>query len=192
MLDISENTLSTIILPLYTQKIWRIKLIPIAESFIAFDEMCRGRSKDVYSEKKGEMFLNIAGQEIKIIGVADRIEVDEQGQSVVIDYKTGSLPSRKDIDCGLSPQLIIAGLMMEEGGFGIKVRNVKQVMYVKISSSKPYIQTLNIDLSREQLRSHRQGLISLLEYYITNKTFSYNVDLQKYNDYTHLARTLRN
>ena len=192
MLYISENTLSTIILPLYTQKIWRIKLIPIAESFIAFDEMRRSRSKDVYSEKKGEMFLNIAGQEIKIIGVADRIEVDEQGQSVVIDYKTGSLPSRKDIDCGLSPQLIIAGLMMEEGGFGIKVRNVKQVMYVKISSSKPYIQTLNIDLSREQLRSHRQGLISLLEYYITNKTFSYNVDLQKYNDYTHLARTLRN
>ena len=154
--------------------------------------MRRSHAKYVYSEQKGEIFLNIAGQEIKIIGVADRIEVDEQGQSVVIDYKTGSLPSRKDVDCGLSPQLIIAGLMMQEGGFGIKVRNVKQIIYVKISSSKPYIQTLNIDLNREQLRSHRQGLISLLEYYVTNKNFSYNVDLQKYNDYTHLARTLRN
>lgn len=192
MLDISENILSTIILPLYTQKIWRIKLAPIVESFIAFDEMRRSDFKYVYPEQKGEIFLNIAGQEIKIIGVADRIEVDEQEQSVVIDYKTGSLPSRKDIDCGLSPQLIIAGLMMQEGGFGIKVRNVKQIMYVKISSSKPYIQTLNIDLNREKLRSHKQGLISLLEYYVTNKNFSYNVDLQKYNDYTHLARTLRN
>lgn len=191
MLDISENTLSTIILPLYTQKIWRIKLMPIAESFIAFDEMRRNHSKHVYSEQKGEMFLNIAGQEIKIVGVADRIEVDAQGQSVVIDYKTGSLPSRKDIDCGLSPQLIIAGLMMEEGGFGIKVRNVKQVIYVKISSSKPYIQTLNIDLNREQLRSHKQGLISLLEYYVTNKNFFYNINLQKYNSYTHLARILK-
>ncbi len=192
ILDISQDVLNRIILPLYTKKIWRIKFVPIARSFVEFDEIRRKDFKYIYSEQKGEMKLNIAGQEIKIIGVADRIEIDESGQSTVIDYKTGSLPTRKDIDYGLSPQLIIAGLMLQEGGFGVKVRNVKQAIYVKISSSKPYIQTLSIDLDEEKLTRHKQGLVSLLEYYIKNKNFAYDIDIQQYNDYAHLARTFRN
>lgn len=191
ILNISEDILSNIILPPHTKKVWRIKFIPIAESFIEFDEGRRRDFKYVYPEQKGEISLKIAGQEIKIIGVADRIELDEHGQSVVIDYKTGSLPTKKEVDSGLSPQLIIAGLMLQEGGFGIKVQNVKQIMYVKISSSKPYIQTLRIELNREQLARHKEGLASLLEYYVINKNFTYDIDLQKYNDYAHLARTLR-
>ncbi|UCM86122.1 MAG: PD-(D/E)XK nuclease family protein [Rickettsia endosymbiont of Culicoides impunctatus] len=188
ILDISNNLLQDVILPTYTQKIWQIKFMPIAESFVEFDEQRRNGCKYIYSETRGAISLNIAGQELTIIGVADRIEIDEFGAAVIIDYKTGSLPSRKDIETGLSPQLIIEALMLQEGGFGIEVNNVKQVSYVKISSSKPIIQILEIDLTREELAGHKQGMIRLLEYYIMNKSFSYDIDLLKHDDYAHLAR----
>ncbi|WP_425362876.1 PD-(D/E)XK nuclease family protein [Candidatus Tisiphia endosymbiont of Hybos culiciformis] len=188
ILDISNNILQNTILPTYTQKIWQIKFMPIAESFIEFDEQRRNDYKYIYSESRGEILLNIGGQELTIIGVADRIEIDAFGAAVIIDYKTGSLPSRKDVESGLSPQLIIEALMLQEGGFGIEVHSVKQVTYVKISSSKPIIQTLEIDITREELDHHKQGMMRLLEYYITNKSFSYDIDLLKYDDYAHLAR----
>ncbi|WP_250311911.1 PD-(D/E)XK nuclease family protein [Rickettsia endosymbiont of Oedothorax gibbosus] len=188
ILDISNNLLQDVILPTYTQKIWQIKFMPIAESFVEFDEQRRNGCKYIYSETRGAISLNIAGQELTIIGVADRIEIDEFGVAVIIDYKTGSLPSRKDIETGLSPQLIIEALMLQEGGFGMQIHNVKQVVYVKISSSKPIIQTLEIDITREALARHKQGMIRLLEYYITNKSFSYDIDLLKHDDYAYLAR----
>ncbi|WP_342267999.1 PD-(D/E)XK nuclease family protein [Candidatus Tisiphia endosymbiont of Empis tessellata] len=188
ILEISNNILQNTILPAYTQKIWQIKFIPIAESFIEFDEKRRSDFQYVYSECRGEILLNIGGQELTIIGVADRIEVDELGAAVIIDYKTGSLPSKKDVEAGLSPQLIIEGLMLQEGGFAMKVHSVKQVTYVKISSSKPIIQTLEIDLTKEDLDRHKQGMMRVLEYYVMNKNFPYDIDLLKYDDYAHLAR----
>ncbi|WP_341747443.1 PD-(D/E)XK nuclease family protein [Candidatus Tisiphia endosymbiont of Dascillus cervinus] len=188
ILEISNNILQNTILPAYTQKIWQIKFIPIAESFIEFDEKRRSDFQYVYSECRGEILLNIGGQELTIIGVADRIEVDELGAAVIIDYKTGSLPSKKDVEAGLSPQLIIEGLMLQEGGFAMKVHSVKQVTYVKISSSKPIIQTLEIDLTKEDLDRHKQGMMRVLEYYVTNKNFPYDIDLLKYDDYAHLTR----
>ncbi|WP_375330443.1 PD-(D/E)XK nuclease family protein [Candidatus Tisiphia endosymbiont of Nemotelus uliginosus] len=188
ILDISNNLLQDVILPTYTQKIWQIKFMPIAESFVEFDEQRRNGCKYIYSETRGAISLNIAGQELTIIGVADRIEIDEFGAAIIIDYKTGSLPSRKDIETGLSPQLIIEALMLQEGGFGMQIHNVKQVVYVKISSSKPIIQTLEIELTKEELARHKQGMIRLLEYYITNKSFSYDIDLLKHDDYAYLAR----
>ncbi|WP_341757174.1 MULTISPECIES: PD-(D/E)XK nuclease family protein [unclassified Candidatus Tisiphia] len=188
ILDISNNILQNTILPTYTQKIWQIKFVPIAESFIEFDEQRRNDCKYIYSESRGEISLNIGGQKLTIIGVADRIEIDEFGAAVIIDYKTGSLPSRKDVETGLSPQLIIEALMLQEGGFGIEVHNVKQAVYVKISSSKPIIQTLEIEFTREELARHKQGMMRLLEYYITNKSFSYDIDLLKHDDCAYLAR----
>ncbi|WP_341755029.1 PD-(D/E)XK nuclease family protein [Candidatus Tisiphia endosymbiont of Ptychoptera albimana] len=188
ILEISNNILQNTILPAYTQKIWQIKFIPIAESFIEFDEKRRSDFQYIYSECRGEILLNIGGQELTIIGVADRIEVDKLGAAVIIDYKTGSLPSKKDVEAGLSPQLIIEALMLQEGGFAMKVHSVKQVTYVKISSSKPIIQTLEIDLTKEDLDRHKQGMMRVLEYYVTNKNFPYDIDLLKYDDYAHLAR----
>ncbi|WP_341764556.1 PD-(D/E)XK nuclease family protein [Candidatus Tisiphia endosymbiont of Beris chalybata] len=188
ILDISDGIAQNTTLPLYTKKIWQTKFIPIAKSFIEFDEERRKHFKYIYPECRGEMSLTIAGQELKIIAVADRIEVNEKKQAVIIDYKTGTLPNKQDVELGLSPQLIIEALILREGGFGIQVAEIQQIMYVKLSSSPPYIQTIAIDLSKEELNKHQQGMLHLLEYYITNKNFSCEIDLLPYNDYEHLAR----
>ncbi len=190
ILDISHDILHSTNWPSYTQKIWQTKFSSIAEPFVIFDEERRKFRKYIYPECSGELSLTIAGQDLKIVAVADRIEVDGQGRAVIVDYKTGVLPTKKDIENGLSPQLIIEALILEGGGFGVKVHNVEEVVYVKFSSSPPYLQTTTIELSKEVLNKHKQGMLNLLEYYITNKNFSYNLDLLTYNDYAHLARIM--
>ncbi len=190
LINIGNNILQNTALPVYTKKTWQIKLLPLAKAFIAFDDEQRKNCKNIYFELKGELRLNIAGHNLKIIGIADRIEINKLNQVTILDYKTGAIPSKKEIDSGLSPQLIIESLMILENGFAItpNINHNITIAYVKISSSEPYLQLTEIKLSKEDLSRHKQGLISLLEHYITNKFFPYNVDLLKYNDYLHLRR----
>ncbi|WP_342170192.1 PD-(D/E)XK nuclease family protein [Rickettsia endosymbiont of Seladonia tumulorum] len=194
LLNIGNNILHSTILPTYTKKTWQTKLTLLSKAFILFDMERRKNCQKIYFEIKGELNLNIAGQNIKIIGIADRIEISKSNRITILDYKTGTIPTKKEIELGLSPQLIIESLMILENGFNILSHSHESgnsieditIAYVKITSTKPYVQTTEISLSMETLDKHKQGLIRLLEYYVTNKSFVYDLDMSKYNDYLHL------
>ncbi|WP_395476347.1 PD-(D/E)XK nuclease family protein [Rickettsia endosymbiont of Pantilius tunicatus] len=200
LLNIGNNILHSTILPTYTKKTWQTKLTLLSKTFILFDMERRKNCQKIYFEIKGELNLNIAGQNIKIIGIADRIEISKSNRITILDYKTGTIPTKKEIELGLSPQLIIESLMILENGFNIchshspvchssnggnPVEDIT-IAYVKITSTEPYVQTTEISLSMETLEKHKQGLIRLLEYYVINKSFVYDLDMSKYNDYLHL------
>jgi len=228
LINIGNNILHSSILPIYTKKTWQTKLVLLSKAFILFDIERRKNCQEIYFEIKGELSLNIAGQDIKIIGIADRIEISKSNRITILDYKTGTIPTKKEIELGLSPQLIIESLMLLENGFSTAsfrkldtsefsdirlcsrtfVRSAGSVVnssclklsesscinkeitiaYVKITSTEPYVQTTEISLSREVLDKHKKGLIKLLEYYVINKSFTYDLDLSQYNDYLHLTR----
>ncbi|MCZ6901277.1 MAG: palindromic element RPE1 domain-containing protein [Rickettsia endosymbiont of Ixodes persulcatus] len=203
LINIGDHILYSTILPVYTKKAWQIKLVAFSKAFILFDIERRKNCKKIYFEIKGELRLNIAGQDIKIIGIADRIEISKSNNITILDYKTGTIPTKKEIKLGLSPQLIIESLMLLENGFtechsrtlchsresGNPVINKEiTIAYVEITSTDPYIQTTEIALNIETLNRHKAGLVKLLEHYITNKFFSYDLNLSKYNDYLHLSR----
>jgi len=190
LLKYGADILQNISLPEYTVKIWQIKLIPIARAFIEFDQQRRLNTTRIYSEARGELKLNIAEQELTIVGVADRIEIDKYGKISILDYKTGTLPSKKDIESGLSPQLIILALIALEGGFFLDslTHILHEIIYVKLASSQPYIQITEVNLTKQMLIKHKQGLVELIKYYLTTKNFSKEIDLLQYNPYSHLAR----
>ncbi|WP_040257625.1 palindromic element RPE3 domain-containing protein [Rickettsia hoogstraalii] len=199
LINIGNHILYGTILPSYTKKTWQIKLTAFSKAFILFDIERRKNCKEIYFETKGELRLNIAGQDIKIIGIADRIEISKSNNITILDYKTGTIPTKKEIELGLSPQLIIESLMLLENGFlechsqpllchSRESGNPITIAYVKITSTEPYVQTTEIALSIETLNKHKAGLVKLLEYYVTNKSFSYDLNLSKYNDYLHLIR----
>jgi ATP-dependent helicase/nuclease subunit B len=53
-----------------------------------------------------------------LVGRADRIERRREGGLAVLDYKTGTPPSQKDVDAGLAPQLLLEAAMLGDGAFG--------------------------------------------------------------------------
>lgn len=188
-INVAQNILDKIDLFEQTKKLWFMKVSAIAEEFIDFDESRRKNTSIVAPEVSGEMDLEINGFNIKITAIADRIEITKKGTVAILDYKTGSLPTKKDVFFGLSPQLIIEALICQNAGFSsIGMLNISEIVYVKISNSRPYIKTDTIELTRKDLERHKSQMISLLDYYINNKVFYKEVDLLKYNDYKHLSR----
>jgi ATP-dependent helicase/nuclease subunit B len=188
--DLSGEYLKKLDIPEYSKKSWMTKILSIAPEFIKFEKSRRQEIASVHCEIKGTLQLNIKGKKIDILAIADRIEVGKDGNVYIMDYKTGAIPTRTDVLSGLSPQLIVESIILAEGGFNIPSIHVKKIIYVKINSNKPYLKMTEIDLSTDEIKRHKNGLISLFEHYITTNTYPIEPCQMKYDDYTHFARRL--
>ena len=65
------------------------------------------------AEQKGE--ARIAG--VQLYGIADRIDRCGEDALAIVDYKTGSKPTRKALNAHFAMQLGLLGLIAREGGF---------------------------------------------------------------------------
>ncbi len=177
-------------IPDVTKKIWQFKLNALAVDFIDFHHERQKNCSNILVEKKGIMQLAIAGREVRILAIADRIEIDKHNKNncMIIDYKTGAIPAKSDVLSGLSPQLIVESIIMSEGGFDGAKRNVSSIIYIKIASSAPYINITEINLNREELLRHKEGLTCLLEHYITCGNYPLEPSNAAYDDYSYLRR----
>ncbi len=160
----------------------------IAPELNDFETRRREQIQSIHCEIKGNLELSIKGKKITISAISDRIEIGKKGEAYILDYKTGAIPTKKDITSGLSPQLLVEAIILSENGFGISVKKIEKLIYVKINSYSPYITTTEIELSKEDIQNHKKGLISLLEHYITTNQFPIKPCAMKYDDYTHFAR----
>ncbi len=99
---------------------WAPRLTRIAD-WVAEQEIMR-RSKSppaqVKSEVAGEITLHRPGGPFTLRGRADRIEKRSDGTLTILDYKTGSVPTRRAVEQGFASQLLLEAAMAEEGGFG--------------------------------------------------------------------------
>ena len=51
------------------------------------------------------------GGPFPLVGRADRIERRADGALAILDYKTGTPPTQKEVDAGLAPQLLLEAAM---------------------------------------------------------------------------------
>lgn len=72
----------------------------------------------IATEAPGAMDLLRPGGRFHLTGRADRIERYNEGGLSILDYKTGTPPSQRDVDLGLAPQLLLEAAMAGAGGFG--------------------------------------------------------------------------
>ncbi|MEA0970211.1 putative double-strand break repair protein AddB [Candidatus Megaera venefica] len=192
VISIAESILADSTIPDYSKKLWKIKITALADELIKFDEDRRESAIKIYSEIEGHTTLNIKGKNITLKAIADRVELDQDGTLAIIDFKTGSVPTKKDVLSGLSPQLLIEAIIACEGGFPLgselSFKNGVVIIYVKIGSSSPYISLTEITLSLNEIAKHKAGLSNLLGHYIDTLEFPAKPNLMKYDDYSHLAR----
>jgi ATP-dependent helicase/nuclease subunit B len=97
---------------------WWAEFLAILPEFVAFDARGRREGASIFPEVPGRLGLAIEGfGAFALDGRADRIERDRAGRCSIIDYKTGSPPSRREIDSGLAPQLPLLAAIARRGGF---------------------------------------------------------------------------
>jgi len=106
-----------------------------------FVENERERQKSIAAsatEAKGAHVFACAGGDFTLRAVADRIDRMTAGGLAVIDYKTGALPTEKDVQAGLSPQLALEAVLAEAGGFeALAAAPAKALLYFQLSGGVP-------------------------------------------------------
>ncbi|HEY1935118.1 MAG TPA: double-strand break repair protein AddB [Acetobacteraceae bacterium] len=111
---------------------WEPRLDRIAE-WVADTETQRRsehRIVRIAPEASGTWDLRRPGGAFALTGRADRIERRADGALAILDYKTGTPPSQKDVDAGLAPQLLLEAAMAGAGAFGAELAGaVAELVY---------------------------------------------------------------
>jgi ATP-dependent helicase/nuclease subunit B len=87
-------------------------------------------------EQTGEHAFPAPGGVFTVTAKADRIELRATGADI-LDFKTGSAPSKKQVESGLSPQLTLTAAILHHGGFAdAGVIPPRELVYVRVSGGR--------------------------------------------------------
>jgi ATP-dependent helicase/nuclease subunit B len=90
------------------------------------------------TERLGRMALPGPAGAFTLKAKADRIDRARDGGLTVIDYKTGTVPKKWEVDLGLAPQLPLEAMIAEAGGFGgLAAASVTSLEFWRLSGGDP-------------------------------------------------------
>lgn len=135
---------------------WEPRLARIAH-WVADTETLRraehGPPKAILTEAKGQVSIPHApGGEFRLVGRADRIELGAEGSITVQDYKTGMLPTTRDVLTGWSPQLPLEAAMVLRGGFRNvpEAQGIDRLVYWRLTGGPDPGQEVTINSDEDQ------------------------------------------
>ncbi len=173
---------------------WWPRFERIARWFVDTERARREAIVALSSEVRGR--LEIAGPAGPFIltAKADRIERARAGGLAVIDYKTGALPTGKEIAAGFAPQLSLEAAIAEAGGFeGVAAAPVEALAFWRLTGGEPAGEAKLVKGDAGELaRAARAGLERLVARFDDADTPYHAVPdparRPPFNDYAHLAR----
>ncbi|MGU3492433.1 double-strand break repair protein AddB [Xanthobacteraceae bacterium A53D] len=112
--------------------IWWARFERVAAFVVEMERERRASLRRVIAETGGSLRLPLPGGDFFLTGRADRIELRDDGQLVIVDYKTGTAPSTKQ-GATFSPQLPLEAAMAARGGFkDVPAATVADFLYVEL------------------------------------------------------------
>jgi ATP-dependent helicase/nuclease subunit B len=97
--------------------LWWPRFVQIARWVIERERARRPGSVEIRAEVAGVLEVPGVAPAFRLKARADRLERHPDGRITVIDYKTGRLPDRAEVQAGLAPQLPLEAAMIEAGAF---------------------------------------------------------------------------
>ncbi len=175
--------------------IWKPRFESMAGWFVSFEFARQIDIKQSVVENAGSFALDISGVNFVLTAKADRIDIMNDGMVRIVDYKTGIIPSQKNIEEGFSSQLTLEAMMIERGAFDNLKGQVSLVEYRKLagklSISEKASQIINLE-NNDLINEAESGIKNLLTAFQNLETPYYAQPNDKYklkyNDYEHLAR----
>ncbi len=138
-----------------------------------------------YKEVLGS--VNIAGRNV-------RARADIIGDGVVMDIKTGSAPTKKQLMDGTMPQLPLEAFIMQNNGFPLKMRDVSItpiLQFLQLKNGNPELIEYRDEIAQNMIETSVQKVRELFGQYSTDKIAEYEYREsvgQKYHEFDDLAR----
>jgi ATP-dependent helicase/nuclease subunit B len=173
---------------------WWPRFVRIAQWFIAQETERRHSLATSTSELSGTLTITGTAKPFVLSAKADRIDTLTEGGYEIIDYKTGAVPRRDDINLGFSPQLALEAAIMREGGFpALPAGSVRHLTYWRLSGGETAGGTHRLSGDADGLaEAALDGLRALVAAFDDPQT-PYAATPRpdwapRFNDYAHLAR----
>ena len=168
---------------------WFPKFVSTAEWVIKQEKEYRKDVKCVRNEISGEAVYSLSGGDFCFTAKADRIDELKDGSLNILDYKTGKIPSKKQVDTGHAVQLLLEALIARKDGFAnLSKKDLNDLIYWQLGSDKLVIPSKNNDL----LDKCEEFLLKLISTFDFETTPYCSRPIPKYipknRDYEHLAR----
>ncbi|SON53573.1 double-strand break repair protein AddB [Hartmannibacter diazotrophicus] len=97
--------------------LWWPRFLEMARFLVESFEEAKGETTRRIAECKGSLVMAIDAEDFTLNGRADRIDVGLGGEAVIVDFKTGAAPSKKQLVTLMKPQMPLEGFMLREGAF---------------------------------------------------------------------------
>jgi ATP-dependent helicase/nuclease subunit B len=116
---------------------WWPRFERIARWLVNEQGALRSHIVETLSECEGSWTLDARGGPFTITAKADRIDRLVAGGFLLVDYKTGSVPSPKTVHAGFAPQLPLEGAILRGGGFDGVCGSATALEYWRLSGGEP-------------------------------------------------------
>ena len=162
--------------------------------FVSYQTTRRKQITRSITETSGKLELPGAAGPFTLVGRADRIDLFDDGSAAIIDYKTGRVPSQKQIDYLFAPQLPLEAAMLMAGAFAdAKPSRVREFLYIKLTGGDPPGDTFTPKADATAKAADAQGrLIGLIAAYDDEGQSYRSREMPERatdkGDYDHLAR----
>ena len=146
---------------------WWPRFCRIAEWFVEFERKRRSKVSQSLTERCGSIRLQTKYGSFELTARVDRIDQLVDGKLEIIDYKTGGIPSRGQVEIGLAPQLPLEAVITNKGGFegldGVRAPSVSALSHWKLTGGDPagIVQTFetNVEMLAEEALAGVQALV---------------------------------
>ncbi|WP_026615258.1 double-strand break repair protein AddB [Ensifer aridi] len=137
-------------LPAHIDTIWRPRFEAVGRAFLAWEAERRHGIQKSFTEVPASMELGLA--DIRLTGIADRLDRLKDGTVDIIDYKTGSSPSPREARALLDPQLALEAAALKAGAFrAVGSARPHSLRYVRLKPGSRFaVDTVNNENSRSK------------------------------------------
>ena len=143
---------------------WWPRFQRIARWFGGWEAARRGKVATIAVETYGKTEIQLQKGLFTLRARADRIERLRAGGYAILDYKTGSVPSEKQVRIGVSPQLTLEAAILRKGGFPDipSDSSVAELVYVSLKGGEPAGEERVIDFKDGDADSHAMRALEKL------------------------------
>lgn len=172
------------------------KFKAISEWFINRQRERIDHIKTSFVEQTAECIIeDMTGKTFTLSGTADRIDLMKDGSVEIIDYKTGTPPSSKEVHAGFAPQLPLEGYLLRQGAFQeIGKCHVSDLAYWRLAAKIENAKITSVIKSPDDtvIDEAYLGLKKLITIFNDENVAYESCPTPKiaprYNDYEHLSR----
>ncbi|RWD98430.1 MAG: double-strand break repair protein AddB, partial [Mesorhizobium sp.] len=188
-------------LPPDIEAVWWPRFQKLAENIIEWEHTRADAVARRHAEERAERTV-VGRTGVTLSGYADRVDLLAGGMADILDYKTGSSPSKAQAHTLLSPQLALEGALLRRGAFKeLGICEPSQLAFVRLKPNGEVFEESILEYNRKPKTANELAeeawarLERLLLHYADPQTGYLSRALpfregEADGDYDHLARVL--